>query len=131
MLVLPSCSDIPKDPDQTLERVKKRGTIRLGDIEGVAPDPASERTLQRLAQATGARVVRIKGHDEELLEGLEEDKVDLVYGRFADDSPWAKAVYFGKPPGGPDSPPKSMRLPRFAFKLGENGWISKAEEAAK
>lgn len=128
---LSACADIPRDPGETLERVRERGTIRLGEIEGVEPDPASERVLDRLAQRTGAKVVRIKGHGEELLEGLEEDRIDLVYGRFADDSPWATAVYFGTPPGRPDKPPKSMRVARFAFRLGENGWITKVEEAAK
>lgn len=130
-VVLSGCADIPRDPGETLDRVRERGTIRLGEIEGAEPDPESERTLDRLAQETGARIVRIKGHGEELLEGLEEDRVDLVYGRFADDSPWATAVYFGTPPGGPDKPPKSMRVARFAFRLGENGWITKVEEAAK
>lgn len=134
LLLLPllaACSDLPRDPGETLERVKERGTIRLGVIDGVDPDPAIERVLARVAAKTGARVERIPGHGEELLEALEEDGVDLVYGRFADDSPWATAVFFGQPPGFEGTPPKSMRLPRFAFRLGENGWIATLEEAGK
>lgn len=126
---LSACADIPRDPDGTEDRIRARGVIRLGVIEGVDPDPAAERTVRLVARRTNARVERISGHGEELLEGLESDRVDLVYGSFAEDSPWAATVHLGTPPGGPDSPPKSMRVPRFAFRPGENGWIATVEAA--
>lgn len=130
--VLPSaCSDFPRDPAGTLDRVRASETIRLGMVEGAAPDPAAERVLARLSEKTGARIERMPGHGEELLEGLELGEYDLVYGHFADASPWAVQVHFGTPPGGPDKPPKSVSLPRFAFRMGENGWITAVEGAAQ
>ncbi|WP_162935719.1 type 2 periplasmic-binding domain-containing protein [Tsuneonella amylolytica] len=129
LVTLTGC-DIPRDPGETESRIRERGAIRLGIIAGVTPDPESLATLATVARKTGARVVSVRGHGEELLEGLEDDRFDIVLGRFADDSPWATAVHFGTPPGGPPSPPKSMRLTRFAFKNGENGWIDLVEGSA-
>lgn len=125
-----ACADFPRDPAATEHRVRASDTIRLGMVEGAAPDPASEAVLDRLAEATGARVERLPGHGEELLEGLETGDYDLVYGHFADASPWATKVHFGTPPSGPAKPPKSIALPRFAFRMGENGWITEVERAA-
>lgn len=130
-LLLGGCGAAPRDPEGTSERVAESGVIRLGTIAGATPDPAAERTIERLAAQTGARVERISGPGEELLDGLEHGEVDLVYGRFASDSPWATHVHIGTPPGGPEKPPKSLNLPRFAFRNGENGWIARVEAAAK
>ncbi|WP_394270263.1 hypothetical protein [Qipengyuania sp.] len=127
--LLTGCARIPADPAETLDRVKERGTIRLGHVSGVEPDQAAEATLARLSARTSAKVVRSSGSGEDLLERLETDNLDLVYGEFADDSPWAQQVYFGTPPAGPDDVPPSMRVPRFAFRPGENGWITAVEEA--
>ncbi|MEZ4449733.1 MAG: hypothetical protein R3B09_09645 [Nannocystaceae bacterium] len=130
-LALAGCSGLPRDPAGTSDRVAERGVIRLGDVEGAAPEPAAERALSRLAAATGARIERVPGHGEELLEGLQEGEYDLVYGRFADDSPWAEAVHLGRPLGDPVGASSSQRAPRFAFRHGENGWIAAVEEAAR
>lgn len=131
MLALAACTDLPRDPHGTLDRVEAGKTIRLGQIAGSPTDAAAEATLRRLSARTGARVSRTEGHGEELLEGLEDGDFDLVYGHFADDSPWATGVHFGTPPGGPKHPPKSLRIARFAFRMGENGWITAVEEAGK
>lgn len=129
-LLLTACTDFPRDPAGTLDRVRADDVIRVGMVEGAAPDPASEAVLARLGEDLGAEVERLPGHGEELLEGLETGEYDLVYGHFADASPWATKVHFGTPPGGPDKPPKVLSLPRFAFRMGENGWIAVVERAA-
>ncbi len=131
ILLLAGCGAIPRDPEGTSAGVAESGVIRLGAIAGAAADPAEERALDRLEAQTGARIERVSGPGEELLEKLEIGEIDLVYGRFADDSPWATHVHLGTPPGGPDKPPKSLRVPRFAFRNGENGWITRVEAAAK
>lgn len=127
---LSACADIPRDPEGTEDRVRATQVIRLGMVAGAAPDPAAEETLARLERATGALAERTTGPGEQLLEGLETGEYDLVYGHFAEDSPWAAGVHLGTPPGGPDSAPASLRLPRFAFRMGENGWIAEVERAA-
>ena len=120
---------MPHDPGGTEVNIRKRGTVILGEVEGAAPDPASRRQLARAASALGATVTRVPGHGEELLTGLEEGHFDIVYGEFADDSPWATHVHFGQPATREGKPGKSERLPRFAFRNGENGWILRVEEA--
>ncbi len=131
IVALGACTDLPRDPEGTLQRVQSERVIRLGETAGAPTDAAAEAALRRLSAATGARIERTQGHGEELLKGLEEGRYDLVYGHFADDSPWATAVHFGTPPGGPDKPPKSQRAARFAFHMGENGWIAAVEKAGK
>lgn len=128
VIALASCG-MPHDPGRTEDNIRKRGTVILGEVEGAAPDPASRRQLARAASALGATVTRVPGHGEELLTGLEEGHFDIVYGEFADDSPWATHVHFGQPATREGKPGKSERLPRFAFRNGENGWILRVEEA--
>lgn len=126
-----ACADLPRDPEGTLERVRATHVIRLGEVAGAPEDDAAKATLDRVARANGARIAAVSGHGEELLEALEQGELDLVYGHFAEDSPWATAVHFGKPPGSAAPPPKSQRAARFAFRMGENGWIAAVEEAGK
>ncbi|WP_052761844.1 hypothetical protein [Aurantiacibacter luteus] len=118
---------MPRDPDGTSERVRASRVIRLGEIVGAEPDAQASAALARVARLTGAQVERRQGHGEEMLEALQAGELDLVYGRFADDSPWAAEVYFGEQPGRIGNPGKSERVPRFAFRNGENGWIATVE----
>lgn len=129
-LLLAGCDTIPRDPSRTSERIAKTGVIRLGAVAGAESDPAIERALGALAAGTGARVERIAGPGEAMLESLEKGEIDLVYGRFADDSPWAAHVHLGTPSGGSEGYPKSRRMPRFAMRNGENGWIMTVEKVA-
>ena len=111
--------------------MRETKVIRLGwvaDAPAVAEVPA---VLRRIEQATGARTERRPGDSETLLGELEEGKIDLVYGRFADDSPWATKVHFGYPLGYRALPPKHVEAPRFAMRNGENGWIMRLERAVK
>ena len=42
LLALAGCSDFPRDPDGTLERVEAAGVIRLGVVSGAAREPVAE-----------------------------------------------------------------------------------------
>ena len=66
-----------------------------------------------------------------MLRELEEGRIDLVYGRFAKDSPWARKVHLGHALGVRAEPPKHVEAPRFAYRNGENGWIMLIEPAAR
>ena len=131
MLGLSACTDLPRDPAGTTERVKRSHEIVLGTIDGAVESPQTQHVLDKLADQLEARVVRVSGHGEELLEDLETGKVDLVFGQFAQDSPWAANVHFGSPLSRRDTVPKGERVARFAFRHGENGWISLVERAAQ
>lgn len=121
------CTELPRDPERTAELIREKGEIRLGVVAGVPPEPAAERQLATAASQLGARVTRTTGPGELLLAQLERGELDLVYGTFAASSPWSKHVHLGQPPAWRVAPPKDREAPRFAFRLGENGWIMTVE----
>lgn len=125
------CAELPRDPERTIDRIRERGTIRLGMVAAAAPDPRAEAALAAVAGQLGARIERHDGHGEDLLAGLDTGRYDIVYGRFADGSPWAGHVHLGTPPGWQRTPGKDERAPRFAFRNGENGWIMRVEAAGR
>lgn len=128
---LAACGDMPRDPERTEALVRETGTIRLGWVEGTPPGPKANEVLAQIAQTTGATVERAAGDSEHLLGELEDGRIDLVYGRFAQDSPWATKVHLGYALGWRAEPPKHVEAPRFAFRNGENGWIMRFEKAAR
>jgi hypothetical protein len=127
-LAMASCAEIPRDPERTEAQVRESRVIRLGVVTGTPHEPAADRVLTRLAKTTGARVEQRDGDSEEALTALEEGRIDLVYGRFAMASPWAKKVHFGKALTYRAEPPKHVSAPRFAYRMGENGWIMQVEQ---
>lgn len=126
-LLLVACG-IPRDPEGTTARVRSSSTIRLGEVAGAPPDAHARAVLAELSSSTGARIERHQGHGEALLEALQAGELDLVYGRFADDSPWMSHVHLGERTDSAADPPPSMRVPRFAYRNGENGWIALVED---
>ena len=130
-VVLSGCVDIPRDPERTEALVRESKAIRLGWVTAAAPEPKALEVLAKIADATGARIQRKQADSEALLRELEEGKIDLVYGHFAMDSPWMTKVHLGKALGWRAEPPKHVAAPRFAYRSGENGWISLVEGAVK
>jgi hypothetical protein len=128
--VLAACNDLPRDPNGTLERVRMRGEMRIGLIHDSAAGDASmlhARTLiARLEQRTES-VGRIEeGDAEALLRRVEAGELELVLGRFDDDSPWRDRVAFATPLSASrllgDRPPY-----RAAMMIGENAWVGLVE----
>ncbi|MCT2559975.1 hypothetical protein N0B51_13410 [Tsuneonella sp. YG55] len=128
--VLSACS-LPRDPSGTQDRVERSGTLRLGIVEGASIDPPSRQTLARLTERTGARPEIVRGDSEALLTQLKRGKLDLVYGEFAQSSPWSKEVHFSTAQGAVGKVPKGVPAPRFAAMNGENGWIMAVGEASR
>jgi hypothetical protein len=129
-LLLLGC-DLPRDPDNTESLVRARETIRFGWVSGARPDPAAEATLAKLSRRLRARVERREGQSEALLSDLEKGHLDLVYGHFAQSSPWSRKVHFGEAEGWQTKPPKDHQAPRFAMQNGENGWIMSVARAGE
>lgn len=119
-----ACADLPRDPAGTTERVERTGKIIVGQISGDNLSDQSAKILRRVAQRTHATVHIRQGAGEQLLTDLEEGRIDLVYGRFAKSSPWSANVHLGPPMGRRKIVGKDERVPRFAFRNGENGWIT-------
>ena len=126
-----ACGALPKDPERTEALVRETGTIRLGWVTGAPSEPDALEVLRQVEQVTGAHAERIGGDSEALLNELEDGKIDVVYGRFAQDSPWATKVHLGSALGWRTPPPKHVHAPRFAFRSGENGWIMRFERITK
>ena len=131
LIALAGCADFPRDPERTEALVRKSKAIRLGWVSAAPPEPEGLEALAEIEQATGARIQSKQGDSEALLGELEEGKIDLVYGHFAMDSPWARQVHVGKALGWRAEPPKHVAAPRFAYRNGENGWIMLVEAAAR
>jgi hypothetical protein len=127
---LVACADMPRDPERTEALVRESKTIRLGVVAGTRSEPRAARAVARLEQVVGARAEPKEADSEMLLRELEEGKIDLVYGSFAMDSPWATRVHLGKALDWRAEPPKHVATPRFAYRNGENGWIMRVEIAA-
>lgn len=123
-----ACAQIPADPERTEALVRESGAIRLGVVQGAPHEPAADRALARLAKATGAQIDQRNGDSEQALTALEEGRIDLVYGSFAMASPWAKKVHLGKAITHRAEPPSHVAAPRFAYRMGENGWIMRVEK---
>jgi hypothetical protein len=127
LALLAACAEPPRDPAKTTERVRETGTIMLGVVAGAPRSPEGEAVLARVARNMGAQVSQQSAPGEELLEELEKGELDLVYGHFAMKSPWSTNIHFGSPLGPRDTVGKDERVPRFAFRHGENGWIMRVE----
>ena len=133
VLALASCSDIPADPDGTLERVQRERTFRVGLVASGTDPLAADRQrlfLQRIALASGAVPVAEAGAMEPLLLKLEEGGLDLVIGHLAPDSPWAKRVTLLPPLHEEVSEAGHDHL-IAAAKNGENAWIGLLHPAAR
>ena len=129
-LMLLGC-DLPRDPEHTESLVRARQVIRLGGVAGADPDTAADATLAELSRRLGARIERREEESEILLSALENGELDLVYGHFAQDSPWSRIVHFGEAEGWTGKPPRHRQVPRFAMRNGENGWIMTVARAGE
>lgn len=94
-VVLGACSQIPRDQDRSLERVRQEDRFSVGVISGSSDGERRGLVLvDHVARATGARPVIQHGSAEPLLEDLEQGRLDLVVGSMSQKSPWRARVHF-------------------------------------
>ena len=128
-----ACSDFPRDPDGTLERVRGEGEFKVGLVaplaaEGGAPEVGA--FLAGVGRAASARPALSTGDTEPLLKKLEEGELDLVIGRFDKKSPWATMVEIG-PALRTERQGKATIELAPAMPIGENAWIALIETEAR
>jgi hypothetical protein len=133
--LLPACGAFPKDIDGTSERVRAAGIVRVGLIAGPGPATAQERALiaaylARVGRAAGAAPRIVTGAAEPLLAGLEADRLDLVLGEIATDSPWVDDVAVIEPLAERALERRRIGLSPIA-RNGENRWIMLLEREAR
>lgn len=118
---LAACSDIPKDAEGSLKRIREEKSFRVGLISGSDDREGRGRRLIAAAEA-GATPQVTTDAAEHLLTRLEEGEIDLVVGAMAKKSPWATKVHASKPLS-PAAEKDSVSLVALA-RNGENAWIS-------
>lgn len=133
LLCLAGCSDIPRDPDDTLERVRSDRVIRVARVDGALPGDLSRgrAVLARLEAATGATAAVRPDRQEPALLALEAGEVDLVVGgRFDAKTPWKTRVTLG-PPFDRRETPAGKTASHVVARNGENAWIMLVQREAR
>lgn len=109
VILLSGCgASFPADPDDSLQRVRSSGELRVGVSPHppftVAPTTAdgaptgSEVDLVRsFAAAQGAEPVWTVDGEEQLVELVKDDELDIIIGGLTDDSPWSDYVALTRP----------------------------------
>ena len=133
LLATASCGDFPRDPEDTLQRVRSEHNFRVGLVasgNGQDPDPLVLQFLRTVGSSAQAKPAVTQGETEALLTSLEKGELDLVIGHFDPSSPWAQRVTFG-----PEL--RSIRrgdtelLLAPAMRNGENAWIGLVARRAR
>lgn len=126
-----ACSDLPKDPDGTLERVVRERQFRVGIVESRAGPAAPLRALiARVAAATGARPAIERDAAERLLIRLEDGTLDLVLGEFEREGPWTTQVHM-LPALARGRAGSRETVVAAAAAPGENRWIMLVDREAR
>lgn len=101
---LQGCTNFPKDPENTLEKVKN-GTLLVGYSEnppwvvktkdgptGIEPD-----LVKAFAKTLHASIEWKNDTEQELFEDLEKRKIQMVIAGITDDTPWKTKVAVTRP----------------------------------
>ena len=125
------CSDYPRDIDGTLDRIRETGVLRVGAAALPPEDQALARAyLARLERATGARARVVSATPEYQIALLEDGRLDLVLGEFADDTPWLAEVAVVEPLSERVVGKRVVGLAPVAAN-GENRWIMLLEREVR
>jgi len=130
---LTGCGNIPRDPESTLDHIRRGHVMRVGWVAGVAHNRAGHwhRLVTRLAKATGSRPSIEHDALEPLLLMLEAGELDVVVGgRFAEDTPWKTRVTLG-PALRTWTTASGSLSERAVARNGENAWIIFTQREAK
>jgi polar amino acid transport system substrate-binding protein len=96
-----SCTSLPRDPEQTLARIKHRHTLRVGLTEsspwvvrtvGDEPAGAEPELVRRLAAQLGATPDWHWGSENRHMNALKRFELDLVVAGLDAKTPWSKEV---------------------------------------
>lgn len=132
LALLFACNGIPRDPDDTLGRIRDDRSFRVGLVAGTTADQAAARAIvTALGNETGATPRVVAGTTEPLLLALEAGSLDLVVGaRFDERSPWATRVTLGSPLRRYEVDGSATATYAVA-RNGENAWITLVQRVAE
>jgi hypothetical protein len=133
LLALGGCGSLPRDQEQTLERIGETREVRVGMAAAAERSPHFARLftfIHRSAAAAGGTPRIEVGAAEALLLRLEAGELDLVVGEFDKTSPWYQRVHL-LPAIAERSAGDSSLEATAAARNGENGWIMLLEREAR
>ena len=125
-----SCTNLPRDPKETLRQLQSR-PIRVGLVEhppwvvrnGAEPAGVEVELIRNFASQLGTTVEWHSGGEQEQLEALEEYQLDVVIGGLTDQTPWSKYVGLTSPYFEEESSKHVIAVPP-----GENGFVKRLDE---
>ena len=124
-LVGSGCASMPRDPDGTLDRVKREGVLRVG--ASPSERTALEEDLARgLAAELGARVQLTRGGETALVGAMERGELDLLVGGLHADSPWSDKVSITRAYAESTEAGETVKHV-LAVPLGENAMLARVE----
>jgi ABC-type amino acid transport substrate-binding protein len=129
-----SCSNLPRDPKQTLRRVQTQ-PMRVGLVEhppwvirtNGEPRGAEVELVRQFASGLGTTPEWHWGGAQEQMEALENYGLDLVIGGFTSRSPWKDYVGFTAPYF-EETIERDRVKHVIATPPGENGFIKRLDE---
>ncbi|CEA09859.1 Membrane-bound lytic murein transglycosylase F [Arthrobacter saudimassiliensis] len=132
VLMLTAC--MPRDPDETLDRVRG-GELRVGishnppftSIAGDEPTGSEVDLVLRFAEQLGAEVAWHAAGEEALMDQLKEGQLDLVIGGLSEQSPWTDKAALSAPYGTSTGADGKERKMVMAAALGENAFLMELE----
>ena len=104
MLLMISCDNYPKDPDNSLEKIRN-GIMVVGYSEnppwvvktGSEPNGIEAGLIKGFARTLGARVKWQNDSEQDLFEKLEKKELHLVIGGLTNKNSWKSKISFTKP----------------------------------
>lgn len=105
LLTETACSDLPRDPEQTLEKVQKYHRLRVGLSEHPPwvirtfgePQGAEVELVRRFAASLGATPEWHWSTENQQMRALKNFDLDLVVCGLDSDTPWAKEIGLTRP----------------------------------
>jgi polar amino acid transport system substrate-binding protein len=132
-----ACSDLPRDPEQTLRRVEGH-RLRVGLVEQPPwvirgkEEPAGVEAdlVRRFAHELSASPEWHWAGEQQHMEALEHFDLDLVVGGITDDTAWRRHVGLTSPyfDERPREGKRSARRHVMVAPPGENGFIKRLDE---
>lgn len=97
--------DVPRDPEDSLNRIRRTGVLRAGftvhepwvRLDGDAAAGPEADVVRTFAESLGARVEWRKGSESQLFEALETYEIDIAIGGFEQANPWAPKLGTTRP----------------------------------
>ena len=132
-LLAVGCGSIPRDQEQTLDRIRAFGEVRVGMVAAGQPPVHIQRLrmlVERSAAAAGGRPTISQDAAEPLLLQLEAGELDVVVGEFDTLSPWYHRVHLLPPMVVHDHAEGRVET-TAAARNGENAWIMLLEREAR